>query len=107
MISILKTNYLETSVQLHEGKNLHEMVNDLKDELIAEADDGKFVPESLKVKMGILYETKEMNPPYYFSWEFTGGTYAPILFPFVVTLLQIAFKEFKRYRADGAKVKLS
>jgi len=107
----LKTNYLETSIQLHEGKNLHEMVKDIKNELTSEIKEEQFVPEWLKLKMGILFETKEMNPPYFFSWEFTAGTYAPILFPFVVTLLQMAFKEFKRHKAgkeeDGAKVKQS
>jgi hypothetical protein len=34
LISLLKTNYLETSIDLHEGKNLHEMVKDLKLELM-------------------------------------------------------------------------
>jgi len=63
------------------------MIIDLKDELAASLLDEKFVAESLKVKMGILFETKEMNPPFFFSWEFTAGTYAPIFFPFVVTLL--------------------
>jgi len=87
LISLLKTNYLETSIQLHEGKNLHEMVKDLKNELTSEIKEEQFVPAWLKLKMGILFETKEMNPPYFFSWEFTAGTYAPILFPFIVTLL--------------------
>jgi hypothetical protein len=63
------------------------MIIDLRDELVTQLKDGKYVPEYLKIKMGILYETREMNPPFFFSWEFTAGTYAPILFPFFFSLL--------------------
>lgn len=58
-------------------------------------------PETLH-KLGVLYETKEMNPPYFFSWEFTVGTYLPFLAPFIMSVLQTAFKAWKENR-DKAK----
>ena len=39
-----------------------------------------------------------MNSPFFFSWEFTFGTYLPLLSPFVITLGQVAFKILRRRR---------
>jgi hypothetical protein len=46
-----------------------------------------------------------MNSPFFFSWEFTFGTYLPIFAPFSITLLQVLFKVVKRKRAKGKEKK--
>ena len=109
IIDLLKINYLETTQPLHEGKNVHELVTDLEAELAGSAitrSSPSFLPFSTKLKLGTLFETKHMNPPYYFSWEFTIGTYMPFLAPFIISLLQIGVKlAVGRIRPDVAKVK--
>ena len=85
IVNLLKINYLESTNPLYKGRNLHELIHDLRKDLTS-SNSSKKVDQEIKVKIGILFETKEMNPPYYFSWEFTAGTYLPILAPFFITL---------------------
>lgn len=109
IIDLLKINYLETTKPLHKGKNIHELVTDLSAELSAPSitrSSPSFLPFASKLKLGTLFETKEMNPPYYFSWEFTIGTYMPFLAPFIISLLQIIVKlGVGKFRGDKIKVK--
>ena len=58
------------------------------------------------MKIGSIYETKEMNPPFYFSWEYAAGTYFPFLSPFAIAFLQIIFKVAKDYIKERKKVKM-
>ena len=103
IVNLLKINYLDKSNPLFEGKNLHEIVKDLENELTLHSEKLRYVDKSTKVKIGLLFETKEMNSPFYFSWEFTFGTYLPIFAPFSITLVQVLFKLFKRNRSKKAK----
>lgn len=86
IIKLLQINYLESSAPLYKGRNLHELARDVRDEL-TEYKIATPVSKETKVKMGVLYETKEMNPPYFFSFEFTLGTYGPFIAPFFFTML--------------------
>ena len=69
-----------------------------------------FIDQGSKEKIGVLYETKKMNPPWFFSFEFRVGTYMPILSPFFLSLLQMVFalakKEYKKRREDKEQKKV-
>ena len=113
----MKINKLERSDPIYQGKNIHELVREINEELSQLADKSgsiDYADEKTKLKMGHLYQTKEINPPFFFSWEFMGGTYFPFLSPFMIAVTQIAFvnlkqkyKEWKESKnaASGAKVK--
>ena len=100
----MKLNYLESTKPLYKGKNIHELVSELKQELSNTRQKG-FVSEDTKTKLNVLYETKEMNPPYFFSWEFTMGTYLPLLAPFMSAVLTSAWKLFKESKASEKEKK--
>ena len=95
VIEILRLNYIESSNAIYQGLNLHQMIALLHSKLTAD-NDLKFYDEETKVLLGILYTTKESNPPYHFSWEFIFGTYGPLLVPMFSITVQIAIKEYKR-----------
>ena len=42
--------------------------------------------KEIRTKIGVLWQTKQMNSPYYFSWEFQMGTYLPFLSPFLMAI---------------------
>jgi len=71
--------------------NIHQLVEQLRDEIVSEG----VSSETLR-KIGVLHQTKKMNPPFYFSWEFMVGTYIPFLSPFIMPLIQMAVKEGKK-----------
>ena len=78
----MRINYLETNEILFDGMDLHQLVEDAKTRLLADDFSGKTLE-----KLEVLYETKEMNPPYHFSLEFLIGTYLPFMAPFVMSML--------------------
>ena len=45
------------------------------------------VPHDVKEKIGTLLQTKKMNAPAFFSFQFTIGVYLPILSPFLVPII--------------------
>ena len=58
------------------------------------------------LKIAIVYQTKKMNPPYYFSWEFMAGTYLPFMSPFIIAMGQILIRIVKNKKgAPDNKVK--
>jgi hypothetical protein len=89
IIQILKINYLTSTKPLYQGKNIHELVDDLLETFKAKGGERQleFVDDGTLTKLGVLYETKEMNPPYFFSWEFIAGTYMPFMAPLIISLL--------------------
>ena len=95
----MKINKLERSDPIYQGKNVHELVNEINEELsqLGEKNGSMdFAGEKTKLKMGHLYQTKEINPPYFFSWEFMAGTYFPFLSPYIIALIQIAVGNLKQ-----------
>lgn len=102
IINLLQINYLESSEPLYKGKNLHELAREVRDELTKHTFLSPILKET-KVKMGVLYETKEMNPPYFFSFEFTLGTYGPFIAPFFITLCQICYKTLTTKKKEEKK----
>ena len=101
IMQILKINYLETTKPIFEGKNLHELVSDVAQKL----GDPNFKGD-LTHPIDILYDTKEMNPPWFFSLEFTIGTYMPLLAPFIMGLIQTIFKFWKEKRKEKSETSL-
>jgi len=69
-----------------------------------------FIDQKSKEKIGVLYETKKMNPPWFFSFEFRVGTYMPILSPFFLSLLQMLFamakSKYKEWKEDKDQKKV-
>jgi hypothetical protein len=59
------------------------------------------VTKDTLLKIGVLYETKKMNPPYYFSWEFMAGTYLPFMSPFLIAIGQILMRVFKSKKSEA------
>ncbi len=41
----------------------------------------------IQEKLGVLLQTKTLNPPSFFSFQFKVGVYLPILAPFVLPIL--------------------
>jgi len=97
IIDLLKINKLESDELVYKNLNTHSLVAVLHDELLGVGPEDTVGRETL-FKLGLLYETKKMNPPYFFSWEFMAGTYAPFLMPFLIALVQISFRLFKEKR---------
>ena len=95
IIELLKINPLESNTDIYQGKNIHELVQEIDKELSAYKP-GTFVGQETKQKIGLLYVTKKMNPPYYFSWEFMAGTYLPFMSPFVIALMQVIQRIVKK-----------
>ena len=89
-------NYLESTKVLIDNKTLHELVSEIYHKLLKPDTSDDW--EDISRKINILYETKEMNPPYYFSLEFTFGTYMPFLAPLIMSVLQTSFRYFKEKR---------
>jgi len=104
IIEILKINKIEQSkatVPVHDGKNIHELVADIRGQLETlnsqDEPNRQQAVKDISLKIGALWQTKQMNPPYYFSLEFQFGTYMPFISPFLVSILQIAFALGKQY----------
>lgn len=79
IIDVLKINKIEqskASAPVHSGKNIHELVVDIRDQFAELAgykqSDERFarIMQDVTLKIGSLWQTKQMNPPYYFSFEF-------------------------------------
>ncbi len=75
----MNLNRLEKNEAISEGKTTYEMVSQYYNQLVA----GKQVSRRDKEQMAILYYTKEINPPYFFSLSFTVGVYLPLFAPLV------------------------
>ena len=81
IINLLKKNSLESTTEIYQGKNIHELVREIEESLAVNG-----VTRETLLKIAIVYQTKKMNPPYYFSWEFMAGTYLPFMSPFVIAM---------------------
>lgn len=90
IVQLLKENDLESTIEIYQGKNVHELVRDIEASLATEG-----VTQATLLKIATLYESKKMNPPYYFSWEFMAGTYLPFMSPFVIAMGQILMRVVK------------
>lgn len=101
IVELLKINKLEKDevilTKKGEGLNIHGLTRHLYHELTSDLH--STVSRETLHDLGMLYETKKMNPPYFFSLEFMAGTYAPFLLPFVIGLGQLLFRRFKDQRA--------
>jgi len=86
ILGILKTNELSKLSEIHEGKTVKELVSELYSDVLVGKIDAK-----VKEKIGILYQTKEINPPYFFSDQFKLGIYMPIVMPLVLPFLVQVF----------------
>lgn len=42
---------------------------------------------TIQEKLGVLLQTKTLNPPSFFSFSFKVGVYLPILAPFIIPIL--------------------
>ena len=110
IVNLLKVNNLERSDPIYNGKNVHELVREIETKLNAlppKSGIKDFVPEDIKLPLAHLFVSKELVPPFFFSWEFMGGTYFPFLSPFIISLLQIGYgilkKKFTKYREAKKK----
>jgi hypothetical protein len=93
---------LESTTEIFEGKNIHELVREIGESLSNQG-----VTRETLLKIATVYQTKKMNPPYYFSWEFMAGTYLPFMSPFIIAMGQILMRIVKdRKNAKETKVKM-
>ena len=60
--------------------------------------------KELKDKIGVLYYTKKINPPYFFSFQFSIGVYLPILAPLIFPPL-LTFTSYLKLWKLGKKEK--
>ena len=105
IVELLKINPLESNTHIYQGKNIHQLVLEIDQEL-SQYQQGSFVEQETKQKIGLLYVTKKMNPPFYFSWEFMAGTYLPFMSPFVISLMQVLQRYMKKkYKERNPKKK--
>ena len=81
IINLLKQNTLESTTEIYQGKNIHELVREIEESVSTQG-----VTRETLLKIAVVYETKKMNPPYYFSWEFMAGTYLPFMSPFIIAV---------------------
>lgn len=119
-------NPLEKLYKIYQDKDIHQLASEIEEGIYQHSvksdinenrkqlfkKDGvmNFIDQVSKEKIGVLYETKKMNPPWFFSFEFRVGTYMPILSPFFLSLLQMLFamakNEYKKWKEDNDKKKV-
>jgi len=66
---------------------INELVSHLYNLLMSDRDIARPPSKEMKDQIGVLYYTKELNAPYYFSPSFTFGVYLPILSPMIFPIL--------------------
>jgi hypothetical protein len=85
--------------------SINDLVEDLYKNLLNDKDLSKGVSRDVREKIGVLYYTKELNSPYFFSFSFSIGVYLPFLSPVVFPLLISAFTYLK-LKIKGSKPKV-
>ena len=67
-----------------------ELTQELYQRLLNNAPIDKWTTHDIREKLGVMYYTKEINPPYFFAFSFSIGVYlpflSPIVFPPMITL---------------------
>ena len=105
VLDVLKRNQLEKNKKIYQGKSVFELVSQLYEALAVWSDAERNSVETKEV-IAVLYQTKDINPPYFFSFSFSVGVYlpllSPIVFPPILTLIQC----IKAKLRGKAKVKL-
>eukprot|EP00347_Sterkiella_histriomuscorum_P013739 403363551 len=118
IIEILKLNELEKNKLIYQGKSVFELVSQIYNKIVAQFENDKSqqlfsnrqsdhnlkpLDEETKNIIGILYYTKEINSPYFFSLSFSIGVYLPLLSPLVFppVLTFIAFLKHWKVSQSG------
>ncbi|CDW83442.1 UNKNOWN [Stylonychia lemnae] len=96
IIEVLKLNELEKNKLIFNNQSVFELVNEIYKSLSKEQGDNLTMnDEYIKNALGVLYQTKEINPPYYFSLSFSIGVYLPLLSPLIFPPLLTLFQYIK------------
>ena len=99
-------NQLDTNQKIYQDKSVFELVSEVYEGIVEVGKNesgNKPVSKELKEKIGVLYYTKELNSPYFFSIQFSIGVYLPFLSPVVFPLLITFFSYLKEKRKNRNK----
>lgn len=88
-VSILNENSFESNDEIWGGMTAAALL----DSLFLQFQDGLQAKDLYEVeqKLGVLLQTKKLNPPAFFSFSFKVGVYLPIVAPFVLPILLTVF----------------
>ena len=124
VITILEQNSIESNKIIYDGMTLNVLAESTYKEIIDISSSNKALdslkpfPRKTKERIGMLMNSKQLNPATFFSFEFKLGVYLPLLAPFFIPLfltltLVIRGNLFNKYckkkdegkEAAGPKVK--
>ena len=89
-VRVLNENSFESNELIFEGMTAASLLDSVYEQFESEriGDDDLF---RIQQKLGLLLQTKTLNPPTFFSFSFKVGVYLPILAPFVLPIVMTAW----------------
>ena len=93
VIDILNMNAFESDEAVWRGLSSAQVLDKVYNELsVAKVGDDLY---EVSEQLGVLLETKKVNPPAHFSMSFKVGVYLPILSPFLVPIVMTGWLVLK------------
>ena len=120
VITILEQNSIESNKIIYDGMTLNVLAESTYKETIEISSSNKSLdsfkpfPRKTKERIGMLMNSKQLNPATFFSIEFKLGVYLPLLAPFfiplVLTLTLVIrgnlFNKYCKKKEDAAEAKV-